>query len=148
MKLITFFKVDPTIGLSKFRISLLRFYYALMIFVLGIDVWTEIITHEAVWEPNAAVAYSLWATFAVLSIIGLVHPVKMIPIILLNITYKIIWLTIVAYPLWSKNQLEDSVAEGLTRSNFIGFIIDIFAIPWIYVFKNYILIKKKALAVS
>ena len=42
---------------------------------------------------------------------------------ILNITYKIIWLSIVAYPLWSLNQLEGSGAEGLTRSNFIGFII-------------------------
>lgn len=143
MKLINFFKVDQTIGLSKFRILLLRFYYVLMISVLGIKVWTEILTHTVLWEPMSAVAYSLWATFAVLSIIGLLHPVKMIPIILLNITYKIIWLAIVAYPLWSTNQLEGSNTEGLTRSNSIGFIIDIFVIPWIYVFKNYILISRK-----
>ena len=144
MKLINFFKVDQTIGLSKFRISLLRFYYVLMIFVLGIDVWTAIFTHKDLWEPMTAVGYSLWATFAVLSVIGLIHPVKMIPIILLNITYKIIWLSIVAYPLWNLNQLEGSGAEGLTKSNFIGFIIDIVIIPWGYVFKNYILVSKKS----
>tara|TARA_R110002020_G_scaffold218230_2_gene426035 strand:- start:503 stop:862 length:360 start_codon:yes stop_codon:yes gene_type:complete len=111
-----------------------------MISVLGIDVWTVIFTRQEAWEPMAAVGYSLWATFAVLSIIGLIHPVKMLPIILLNITYKIIWLSIVAYPLWSLNQLGGSEAEGLVRSNFIGFIIDLAVIPWIYVFKNYILI--------
>ncbi|MCL6220657.1 hypothetical protein [Zunongwangia pacifica] len=143
MKLTNFFKVDPAVGLSKFRISLLRFYYVLMILVLGIDVWTAIFNHMDLWEPMTAVGYSLWATFAVLSIIGLMHPVKMIPIILLNITYKIIWLSIVAYPLWNLNQLEGSDAEGLTKSNFIGFIIDIIIIPWVYVFKNYILVSKK-----
>ena len=143
MKIINFFKVDQTIGLSKFRISLLRFYYVLMILVLGIDVWTAIFTHKDLWEPMTAVAYSLWATFAVLSVIGLIHPIKMIPIILLNITYKIIWLSIVAYPLWTLNQLEGSGAERLTRSNFVGFIIDVVIIPWSYVFKNYILVSKK-----
>ncbi|MEH6682582.1 MAG: hypothetical protein V7724_18720 [Sediminicola sp.] len=144
MKLPDFFKVDQIIGLSKFRISLLRFYYVLMISVLGIDVWISIFTNKDLWEPMTAVGYSLWATFAVLSVIGLIHPIKMIPIILLNITYKIIWLSIVAYPLWSINQLEGSNAEGLTKSNFIGFIIDLVIIPWSYVFKNYILISKKS----
>lgn len=144
MKIINFFKVDQTIGLSKFRVSLLRFYYVLMILVLGIDVWTAIFTHKDLWEPMTAVGYSLWATFAALSVIGLVHPIKMIPIILLNITYKIIWLSIVAYPLWSISQLEGSNAEGLTRSNLIGFIIDLIVIPWSYVFKNYVLISKKS----
>tara|TARA_R110002020_G_scaffold97708_1_gene233142 strand:+ start:64043 stop:64396 length:354 start_codon:yes stop_codon:yes gene_type:complete len=115
-----------------------------MISVLGIDVWISIFTNKDLWEPMTAVGYSLWATFAVLSVIGLIHPIKMIPIILLNITYKIIWLSIVAYPLWSINQLEGSNAEGLTKSNFIGFIIDLVIIPWSYVFKNYILISKKS----
>ena len=85
-----------------------------------------------------AVGYSLWGTFAVLSIIGLLHPVKMLPIILLNITYKIIWLAIVAYPLWSSGELEGSGAEGLTKSNFTGFMIDLVFIPWVYVFKNFL----------
>lgn len=142
MKLLKLFKVNPVIGLSTFRIYLLRFYYFLMISVLGIDVWTAIFTQQEAWEPMTAVGYSLWATFSVLSIIGLIHPVKMLPIILLNITYKIIWLSIVAYPLWSLNQLEGSGAEGLTRSNFIGFIIDLAVIPWFYVFKNYILMDR------
>lgn len=142
MKFLQLFKVNPSIGLSTFRIYLLRFYYFLMISVLGIDVWSAIFTQQESWEPMVAIGYSLWATFAVLSIIGLVHPVKMLPIILLNITYKTIWLSIVALPLWSLNQLEGSVSEGLARSNFIGFIIDLAVIPWIYVFKNYILLGK------
>lgn len=138
MKLTKFFKVDRTIGLTKFRITLLRFYYVLMIFVLCIDVWTAIFTHTGTWKPMSAVAYSLWATFVVLSFIGSINPLKMIPIIVLNITYKIIWLAIVAYPLWNLNLIEGSNAEGLTRSNFIGFIIDLIVIPWGYVFENYI----------
>ena len=144
MRLTSLFKVNPATGLSTFRIYLLRLYYILMITVLGIDVWTAIFTHKEAWEPMTAVGYSVWATFAVLSIIGLLHPVKMLPIILLNITYKVIWLSIVAYPLWSLDQLEGSEAEGLTSSNFIGFIIDLLVIPWIYVFKNYILIGNRS----
>ena len=118
MILKSLFAINPATGLPPFRIYLLRLYYILMIVVLGKDVWTTILTHQEAWEPMRAVGYSLWGTFAVLSIIGLLHPVKMLPIILLNITYKIIWLAIVAYPLWSSGELEGSGAEGLTKSNF------------------------------
>ncbi len=138
MILKSLFAINPATGLPPFRIYLLRLYYILMIVVLGKDVWTTILTHQEAWDPMRAVGYSLWGTFAVLSIIGLLQPIKMLPIILLNITYKIIWLAIVAYPLWSSGELEGSGAEGLTKSNFIGFLIDLVVIPWIYVFKNFL----------
>src|SRR2546423_15652728 len=71
------FKVDQTIGVSKFRIYLLRIFYALAIALLGFQVWTEIFTHKGVWEPLPAVAYSFWAAFSALAILGLLHPLKM-----------------------------------------------------------------------
>ena len=52
------FKVDPTIGVSKFRIYLLRFFYLINVVLLGIAVWTEIFTHKGLWEPLPGVAFS------------------------------------------------------------------------------------------
>src|ERR687897_2883104 len=34
------------------------------------------------------------------------------PLVLLEIAYKVMWLILVAYPLWSTNQLAGSLAEG------------------------------------
>ncbi len=136
-------KVDQTIGVSKFRICLLRIFYALATVLLGFQVWTEIFTHKGVWEPLPAVAYSFWAAFSALAILGLLHPLKMIPLLLVQFSYKLIWLIIVAYPLWSANQLTDSVAQGLTKANSIGVVLDLLVIPWSYVFNNYVLPKEK-----
>ncbi len=105
------FKVDQTIGVSKFRFYLLRFFYLLIIVLLGVDVWTEIFTHKALWQPLPGVAYSFWGAFTILAILGLFHPLKMIPLLLIQFSYKIIWLIIVAYPLWSANQLTGSSIE-------------------------------------
>src|SRR5947199_9377607 len=77
-----FFTIDQRIGVSKFRIYLLRFFYALIIVLLGIQVWTEIFTHKNSWQPLPAVAFSFWAAFSALAILGLVHPLKMIPLLL------------------------------------------------------------------
>jgi hypothetical protein len=137
------FKTDPSTGVSKFRIGLLRFFYLLIIVFLGTDVWTEIFTHQGIWQPLPGVAYSFWAAFSVLAIFGLIHPLKMLPLLLVQITYKLTWLIIVAYPLWSANHLTGSPAQGLAEINFKSIVVDLIVIPWPYVFKNYILKSKK-----
>jgi len=136
------FKVDRTIGVSPVRIYLLRFFYALAIPMLGVEVWTEIFTHQGAWQPLPAVAFSFWGAFSVLAILGLIHPLKMIPILLVQFSYKLIWLIIVAYPLWSAHEVMTSSAQGLTKANLIGIILDLLIIPWPYVLKNFILIPK------
>ena len=141
MNIKNIFKVDQTIGVSKFRFYLLRFYYIVIIVLLGIQVWTEIFTHTGLWEPLPGVAYSFWAAFTALAILGIIHPLKMIPLLLVQFSYKLIWLAIVTYPLWSANQLKSP--HGLTDAMVSGVVIDILVIPWYYVLKNYILIPRK-----
>jgi hypothetical protein len=136
------FKVDPIIGVSKFRIYLLRIFYIMAILMLGIEVWREIFTHQGLWQPLSAVAYSFWGAFSLLAILGLIHPLKMLPILLIQFSYKLIWLIIAAYPLWCAHQLNPS-SQGLLKANSIGIVLDLLIIPWSYVFNNLILISKK-----
>ena len=138
------FKVDEAMGVSKFRFYLLRFYYLLNAVLLGSEVWTEIFTHKGLWQPLPGVAFSFWAAFSALAILGVLHPLKMIPLLLVQFSYKLIWLIIVAYPLWSANHLTGSSAQELTDINFKGVVVDLLVIPWSYVFKNYILKPKKS----
>ena len=128
---------DKYEGVRRINIYLLRFLYALMFFMLGQTTWTGIFTHEGPWDPNKAVAWSVWTAFATLAGLGILHPLKMLPILLLEIFYKILWLALVAYPLWSKGTLGGSTAEGITMVFFPVFLV-IFIIPWGYVYKNYI----------
>jgi hypothetical protein len=137
------FKQEQPIGVSKFRIYLLRFYYVVIIVLLGAQVWSEILTHEGLWQPLPAVAYSFWAAFSALAALGLIYPLKMIPLLLVQVFYKLIWLIIAAYPLWSAHKLTGSSAQGLFKANSMGVVIDLFVIPWPYVLKNFILIPKK-----
>lgn len=111
------FKDDPVIGASKFRIWLLRFFYLLNAVLLGSTVWTEIFTHKTAWEPMPGVAFSFWAAFSLLAVLGMIHPLKMLPLLLVQFSYKLIWLIIVAYPLWSANHLTGSPAQELAGIN-------------------------------
>jgi hypothetical protein len=124
-------------GVRRINIYLLRLLYVLMFFVLGRDSWTHIFTHKGPWEPTDAMMWCVWSAFATLAGLGIIRPLKMLPILLLEIFYKLLWLLLVAYPLWSRSELTGSAAEGMT-SAFLWVLLPIVAVPWGYVFENYI----------
>jgi len=74
--------------------------------------------------------------------LGIIRPLRMLPILLLEMFYKVLWLIIVAYPLWSTGTLAGSPAQDIT-SAFLWVILPIVAVPWGYVFVNYIYKPKK-----
>jgi hypothetical protein len=124
-------------GVRPINIYLLRLVFTLMFFVLGKSTWTHILTHRGSWEPDDAVAWCVWTAFATLAGLGIFRPLKMLPILLLEIFYKVLWLIIVAYPLWVTGKLSGSPAEG-TTSAFSWVILPIVAVPWGYVLVNYL----------
>jgi hypothetical protein len=124
-------------GVRPINIYLLRLVFILMFIVLGKNTWTHIFTHQGSWEPDDAIAWCVWTAFATLAGLGILRPLKMLPILLLEIFYKVLWLIIVAYPLWVTGKLAGSPAEG-TTSAFLWVILPIIAVPWGYVFVNYL----------
>jgi hypothetical protein len=65
----------------------------------------------------------------------------MLPILLLEIFYKVLWLIIVAYPLWAKGALAGSSAEDTTNV-FLWVILPIIAVPWGYAFTTFVYRRK------
>jgi hypothetical protein len=63
------------------------------------------------------------------------------------IFYKSLWLIIVAYPLWREGTLAGSPAEEMTYA-FLGVPVAMIAVPWKYVFENYIYKPKKKISMS
>ena len=124
-------------GVPRINIYLLRLLFALMLFVLGSDVWTHIFAHEGPWDPDEAVAWCVWASYSVLAVLGIVRPLKLLPLVLLEIAYKVLWLILVAYPLWSTDRLAGSPAEERTYA-FLWVVLPIIAMPWKYAFDYYV----------
>jgi hypothetical protein len=125
-------------GVPRINIYILRLMFILMVIFLGKDSWTHILTFKGSWNPANAMAWCIWASYSLLAILGIIHPLKMLPIVMLEILYKVLWLIIVAYPLWKSNQLIGSPAEGMTNA-FLWVLLPIIAMPWRYFFKKYIL---------
>jgi hypothetical protein len=129
-------------GVRPINIYLLRLLFLLVVVFVGSDSWPVILKHEGPWDHVKAAAMCMWAAYSVLAIFGLISPLKWIPIVMFEIFYKIIWLVIVAYPLWSTNQLAGSPAEGMTHA-FAWVVLPIVAMPWTYAFRIYVRPSKK-----
>jgi hypothetical protein len=124
-------------GVRRINIYLLRLVFILMFFVLGRTTWTHILSHQGAWDPDKAMEWCVWNAFATLAGIGIFRPVRMLPILLLEVFYKVQWLLIVAYPLWRAGTLAGSPAEDIT-SAFVWVALPIVAIPWGYVVLTFI----------
>jgi hypothetical protein len=132
-------------GVRKINIYLLRLLFISMFLFLGADAWTHILTFKGPWDPLYAAAWSIWASYSALSVLGIIHPLKMLPLVMLEILYKVLWFILVAYPLWSTNQLVGSPVEYMVFA--MGgngmLALPIIAMPWKYAFEKYILKPKK-----
>src|SRR5580704_18639144 len=109
---------------STLRLYVMRFVYLLNFVLLGLDVWPALLRHSGAWDPVKGVAFSFWAALSLLSGLGLRYPLKMVPLLLLQLLYKTLWLVAVALPMWSAVRSLD-----LTRAIVIGVVIDHPAIP-------------------
>ena len=130
-------------GVRPLNIYLLRLLYGLMFVVLGRTTWTHVLAHAGAWEPDDAMAWCVWTGFATLAGLGLLRPLRMLPLLLLEVFYKVMWLLVVARPLWSSGQLIGSAAEGETYA-FLWVVLPIVAVPWGYAFTTYIYTPKRA----
>ena len=126
-----------TKGVPKWRWYLLRAFYLFVFLAFGIQIWKTILTTTEVWDPLHGIAYSFWAAFALLMGFGIRYPLRMLPLVLLQLTYKSIWLLFVYVPLKSSGNLTDGALE-LFQANSIGIVLDIIVIPWGYVYRNYL----------
>jgi hypothetical protein len=136
-------RADKYDGVRPINIYLLRLLYILMFFVLGQMTWTHILTHKGPWDPTNAVAWCVWTAFATLAGLGILRPLKFLPLILLEIFYKVLWLIVVAYPLWSRGALANSPAADIT-TQFLWVILPIVAMPWGYAFVTYVYNPRRA----
>jgi hypothetical protein len=78
---------------------------------------------------------SVFLAFALLSVLGLRNPLKLVPILLLQLAYKSIWLFGVALPLAIQHRLPDGEILTVVLFALIA-AADLVAIPFKYVFSR------------
>lgn len=121
---------------SLFRLYFLRATYLLLVIGLGFEIWPAIFHHPTSWTLWHGVGCSLLAAVSLMAIPGIRYPLRMLPLLFFELTWKSIWLIAIALPLWRANQIDANTAETVTNC-LMGIIFPI-VIPWPYVVKNYL----------
>lgn len=124
-------------GVRPIHIYLLRLLFLLVVVFVGSDAWSALVRHQGEWDAVRAAAVCMWAAYAALSVLGFIQPLKWLPIVLFEICYKILWLVVVAYPLWSADRLSGHPAEAMTHA-FVWVVLPIVAVPWGYAYRTYV----------
>jgi hypothetical protein len=87
------------------------------------------------WVLADGTVECLLVAMSILALIGLRYPQRMLPILLFEVAWKLLWLGIVALPLWLDNQLEGATREQAAAVLWVGIIIAV--IPWRHVLRTY-----------
>lgn len=122
--------------LSIFRLYLLRAMYLLIAVGLGVTIWPGIIAPGNVSHMGSVVRAMLGA-LALASLLGLRYPVRMIPILLFELAWKVIWVVAFALPPWLLGELDPARTQTLFDC-LVGVVLVPIAIPWGHVWRHYV----------
>jgi hypothetical protein len=121
---------------STLRLYLLRGMYLLIAVGLALMVWPLIIAPPDSVANAKTVIRALLGALALLSALGLRYPLKMLPLLLFELLWKVIWVVAFALRMWLAGGLDDYASETLFAC-MMGVVLVPIAIPWGYVFRHY-----------
>ena len=121
---------------SIVRLSMMRAMYLVLALGIGLTMWPTVITHDLSMPRMTGVAVAMLGTIGLLSLIGLRYPLQMIPLLLFELTWKLIWLGFFAWPLWLEGRLDDATRTTVFETS-LGLVL-LLVIPWRYVYIHYV----------
>jgi hypothetical protein len=115
----------------------LRATYLLMVVGLGLMIGPLLLRSQAGVEHFKGVVRCVLAAVAILALLGLRYPLKLLPLLFFELIWKTLWVALVGVPLWRAGQLTGEFAETMFN-NLLGLIIFPLAVPWGYVLRHYL----------
>ncbi len=130
------YRTDPRARvLPTYRLNLMRVGYLLMAVGLAVTRWPRL--------PDAAslpvfegVVTALLTAMSLLAFLGIRYPVRMLPLLIFESAWKIIWLAAVALPNLVAGDLDAEMGRLLSS---VALVVVILAVtPWDHVVRRYL----------
>jgi hypothetical protein len=119
------------------RLYVLRAMYLLIATGLAFTVWPSIIWRTDTIADSHTVIRSLLGALALLCVLGIRYPIQMLPILLFELVWKVIWVLAFALPMSLQGGLDEYASETLFAC-LIGVVLVPIAVPWGYVLDRYV----------
>jgi len=118
---------------SIFRVNLLRAVYLLIGVGLALNIWPQLGRPQ---ELMQGVVTCMLAVVAVLALVGVRHPLRMLPILIWEMLWKTLWVLLVAWPAWRAGTMDEGIAATLFACA-VGAVVPL-TLPWTYVWRRYV----------
>ena len=129
--------MNKTVDISHFRRNLMRAMYLFISAGLFITVWPRILFPTNELANSYTVIDAMLGSMAVISLLGIRYPIKLLPILLFELLWKLMWVVNFAGRAWLNDSLDHYATETLFACA-LGIILTPIVIPWNYVIHHYI----------
>jgi hypothetical protein len=120
---------------SVARLNLMRAGYLLMAAGLVVVKWPHL--PEAHTMPlYEGVTLCLLVAVSLLAMLGLRHPVALLPVLVFESVWKLLWLAVVALPRAVSGDLDDAATDVMVNCSLVVLIIAV--VPWGHVWRTWL----------
>jgi hypothetical protein len=123
------------VELPLHRLHLMRVGYLVMGLGLAVVKWPVVVSHDRSWPLMEGVVACLLTAMSLLAFLGLRYPVRLLPILLFESLWKIIWLSVVALPKVAAGDMDPATQDVAFNCLFVVIILAV--VPWRYVWQHY-----------
>ena len=137
----------PTTGadLSLTQLHLMRAGYLLMVVGLALKKW-PLLPDAHTMPLYEGVTLCILVAMSLLAFLGLRYPVKLLPVLLFESAWKLLWLGLVALPKAIDGNLDKATSDIAFNCSFVVLILAV--IPWRYVWRTYVRAERRPVAMS
>jgi hypothetical protein len=123
-------------GVSLFRLYLLRSLFLVWAIGLAVKVGPRFFPVDLSLPIANTVVNSVLAGLSVTALLGVLSPLRMLPLMLFEIAWKAIWLIAIGLPLWQAGPLDAQTVEVFKAITTV--VVFPLVIPWRYVVAQYL----------
>ena len=123
-------------SVSLTRIYLLRALYLVWAIGLAVKVWPRFLPPDLSIPVMNTVVNSVLAGLSLTALLGVIWPLRMLPLMLFEVVWKSVWLVALGVPLWQAGSFDAQVVEVF--KSIATVVLFFIVIPWRYVTAQYL----------
>jgi hypothetical protein len=124
--------------LPLYRLYVMRAAYLLLGLAQGAKTWPAIFHHVQPWDFWHGVGTSFFGALTLLSLVGVRYPVRMMPLLIFEFTWKTIWVLAAWLPPYLGHTLDPVIGDSFL-SIALGVVVVPLVLPLGYLWKYYVL---------
>ena len=125
-------------ALPLYRLYVMRAAYLVLGLLQGAKTWTAILHHTQPWDFWHGVGMSFFGALTLLALLGVRYPVRMMPLLIFEFTWKAIWIFAVWLPPWLGHTLDPDIGDSFVQIAPALVVVPL-VLPLGYVWKHYVL---------